>query len=328
MWKIKDIKIKSHVVLGPMAGVTFLSYRDFMKPFGVGLSVTEMVSDCGLVYGNKTTLEYIETSDIDHPVAIQLFGSDADNICKAMDAIIKHNPNFEMFDINLGCPVPKVTKTGAGSALLKDPQKLYEYMKKICEYSPKPVTAKIRLGWDDKSINFMENIEALEKAGVAAIAIHARTTKQMYSGKPRYELLKDLGDKMSVPLIVSGDIFTLEDAINAKEITKATAIMVARGGIGNPYLITQINHYFETGEKLEPQSLETNIDNLYRLTDMMIEEKGEQKAMMILRGIAPKFFTSIPGAKKLKSELAQGLVTRDSLVQIINKYLNSNKDMD
>jgi nifR3 family TIM-barrel protein len=328
MWKIKDIEIKSHVVLGPMAGVTFLSYRDFMKPFGVGLSVTEMVSDCGLIYGNKTTLEYIETSNVDHPCAIQLFGSDADNICKAMDIVIKENPNFEMFDINLGCPVPKVVKTGAGSALLKDPKKLYEYMKKICDHSPKPVTAKIRLGWDDKSINFMENIEALEKAGVAAIAIHARTTKQMYTGKPRYELLKDLGNKMSVPLIVSGDIFTLEDAIAARELTKATAVMVARGGIGNPYLVTQINHYIETGEKLEPQSLKENIDNLLRLTDMMIEEKGEQKAMMILRGIAPKFFTAMPGAKKLKSELAQGLVTKDSMIKIIDKYLSSNKDMD
>lgn len=322
MWKIKDIEIKSHVVLGPMAGITFLSYRDFMKPFGVGLSVTEMVSDCGLIYGNKTTLEYIETSKIDHPVAIQLFGSDADNICKAMDIVIEHNPNFEMFDINLGCPVPKVTKTGAGSAMLKDTQKLYEYMKKIVEHSPKPVTAKIRLGWDDKSINVFENIKALEDAGVAAIAVHARTTKQMYAGKANYELLKDLGLKMKVPLIISGDIFTIEDAKRAVEITKATAVMVARGGVGNPNLIRQINAYYNNDEIPSESSLDESVKYLYQLTDMMIEEKGEQKAMMILRGIAPKFFGNFPNSKKLKSELAQTLKTRADLKMIIEKYIS------
>lgn len=321
MWKIKDIEIKSHVVLGPMAGVTSLGYRDFMKSFGVGLSVTEMVSDCGLIYGNKTTLGYIETSDIDHPVAIQLFGGDANNICKAMDIVIKHNPNFEMFDINLGCPVPKVTKAGAGSALLKDTKKLYEYMKQIVEYSPKPVTAKIRLGWDDKSINVIENVEALEKAGVAAIAIHARTTKQLYSGKPDFEIIRDLGNKMNVPLIISGDIFTLDDAIKAKEITKATAVMVARGGVGNPHLVRQINAYFESGEILPPISIFESIDNLYKLTDAYIEEKGEQKAMMILRGIAPKFFTAHPNSKHLRSELAQSITTKQSMIDIIDKYI-------
>ena len=321
MWKIKDIEIKSHVVLAPMAGVTFLSYRNFMKPFGVGLSVTEMVSDCGLIYGNKTTLEYIETSKEDRPTAIQLFGSSSETLCKAIDVVLEHNKDFDMFDINLGCPVPKVTKTGAGSALLKDPKKLKEIMSEVVKHSPKPVTAKIRLGWDENSINVFENVKALEEAGVAAIGIHARTTKQGYSGKANYELIRDLGSKMSVPLIISGDIFSLDDAIKAVEITKATAVMVARGGMGNPYLVTQIDHYFKTGEKLEPQSLDDSVNNLFGLTDMMIEEKGEQRAMMILRGIAPKFFNSMPNAKKLKSELAQGLTTRQSMIDIIGKYI-------
>lgn len=321
MWKIKDIEIQSHVVLAPMAGVTFLSYRNFMKPFGVGLSVTEMVSDCGLIYGNKTTLEYIQTSKVDRPTAIQLFGSSSETLCKAIDVVLERNKDFDMFDINLGCPVPKVTKTGAGSALLKDPKKLKEIMSEVVKHSPKPVTAKIRLGWDDNSINVFENVKALEEAGVAAIGIHARTTKQGYSGIANYELIRDLGSNMSVPLIISGDIFTLDDAIKATEITKATAVMVARGGMGNPYLITQIDHYFKTGEKLEPQSLEESVNNLFRLTDMMIEEKGEKRAMMILRGIAPKFFNSMPNAKKLKSELAQGLTTRQSMIDIIGKYI-------
>lgn len=319
MWKIGNIEIKSHVVLGPMAGVTFLAYRDFMKSFGVGLSVTEMVSDCGLIYENKTTLDYIKTSDDDHPCAIQLFGSSAETLCKAIDIVLEHNSNFEMFDINLGCPVPKVTKTGAGSALLKDPKKLEEIMTAVVKHSTKPVTAKIRLGWNQDSINVFENVKALEKAGVAAIAIHARTTKQGYSGKAQYEIIKNLGSQMKVPLIISGDIFTLEDAINALEITKATAVMVARGGVGNPYLITQINHYLETGEKLDNVSLETNLNNLVKLTDMAIKEKGEYRAMMIMRGIAPKFLNSYPDMKTVKSELAQQLTTRESLMKIIEK---------
>lgn len=322
MWKIKDIKIDSHVVLGPMAGVTFLSYRNFMKPFGVGLSVSEMVSDCGLIYGNKTTLEYIKTSDTDRPCAIQLFGSSADTLCKAIDIVLENNKNIDIIDINLGCPVPKVTKTGAGSALLKDTEKLKEIMTKVVEHSPLPITSKIRLGWDDNSINVFENVKALEEAGVAMIAIHVRTTKQMYSGKANYEAIRDLGNKMKVPLVISGDIYTLEDTIKAKEITGASAVMVARGGMGNPHLVKQIDTYFKTGKKIPDVSLEENIQYLYKLTDMMIEEKGETRAMMILRGIAPKFFANYPNTKALKSELAQHLFTRKDLVDIINKHIH------
>ena len=321
MWNIKNIKIKSHVVLGPMAGITSLAYRDFMKPFGVGLSVTEMVSDCGLIYGNKTTLEYIKTSDVDRPVAIQLFGSSAETICKAIDIVLQHNKNIDIIDINLGCPVPKVTKTGAGSALLKDPKKLEETMSEIVKHSPLPVTAKIRLGWDEKSINVFENVKALENAGVAAIAVHARTTKQGYAGKANYELIRDLGKNMKVPLIISGDIFSLDDAIKAIDITKATAVMVARGGVGNPNLVTQINEYFNNGKKLSDVSLETNIKYLYKFTDMLIEEKSEDRAMMVLRGIAPKFFNSYPNMKSLKAELSQKLTTKQSLIDIVDKYL-------
>lgn len=320
MWKIGNIEIKSHVVLGPMAGITSLSYRDFMKSFGVGLSVTEMVSDCGLIYNNKLTLDYIKTSKIDRPVAIQLFGSNSETLCKAMDVVLANNSDFDMFDINLGCPVPKVTKTGAGSALLKDPKKLEKLMSEVVKHSPKPVTAKIRLGWCEEKLNFEENIKALQNAGVAAVAIHARTTTQGYSGFARYDALKDLGLRMNIPLIISGDIFSLDDAIKALEITKATAIMVARGGVGNPFLVTQINHFFETGEKIQNISLKDNIKNLLTLTDMMIEEKGEYKAMMVLRGIAPKFLNNYPNSKTLKAELSQNLITKKSLLAILAKH--------
>lgn len=319
MFKIGNVEINGKVVLAPMAGITSLGYRNFMKPFGVALNVTEMVSDCGLIYDNKKTIDYLKTTEFERPVAIQLFGSSADTICRAMDIVLKHNPNIDIFDINLGCPAPKVTKTGAGSSLLKDPVKLEEMFTEICKHSPIPVTAKIRLGWNEETINFKENVKALEKAGVAAIGIHARTTRQGYAGKPRWELLKDFRDEMSVPLIVSGDIYTLKDAKKALECTKADAVMVARGGVGNPVLVKQIDSYFKDGSIIEDSSLEESKRYIRELAEALIEEKGEYVAMLTLRGIAPKFLNSYPDMKKAKNKLASALVDKNSLERILNE---------
>lgn len=319
MFKIGNVEINGKVVLAPMAGVTSLGYRNFMKPFGVALTVTEMVSDCGLIYDNQKTIDYLRSTEQERPIAIQLFGSSAETICRAMDVVLKHNPNIDIFDINLGCPAPKVTKTGAGSSLLRDPEKLEKMFTEICKHSPLPVTAKIRLGWNEEEINFRENVKALERAGVAAIGIHARTTRQGYAGKPRWELLKDFRNEMSVPLIVSGDIYTLKDTIKALECTKADAVMVARGGVGNPILVKQIDSYFKDGTIVESSSLEESIQYIRDLADMLIEEKGEYTAMMVLRGIAPKFLNSYPDMKKAKNKLASALTTRDSLERILNE---------
>ena len=319
MFKIGNVEINGKVVLAPMAGVTCLAYRNFMKPFGVALTVTEMVSDCGLIYDNKKTIDYIKTTEFERPVAIQLFGSSAETICKAMDVVLKINPNIDMFDINLGCPAPKVTKTGAGSALLRDPKKLEEMFKVICKHSPIPVTAKIRLGWNEENINFKENIFALEKAGIAAIGLHARTTRAGYAGKPRWDLVKNLRDEMSVPLIVSGDMYDVSDAVKALETTHADAIMVARGGVGNPKLIERINSHFNNNVELKRATLKESKEYLLKLADMMIEEKGEYSAMMVLRGIAPKFFLGLPDTKKIRSKLASALTTKQSLVRIMEE---------
>lgn len=324
MFKIGNIEIKGKVVLAPMAGVTSLAYRNFMKPFGVDLTVTEMVSDCGLIYDNVKTLEYIKTTEAERPVAIQLFGSSAETICKAMDVVLAHNPNIDLFDINLGCPAPKVTKTGAGSALLKDPKKLEEMFTKICEHSPIPVTAKIRLGWNEENLNFRKNIKALEKAGIAAIGLHARTTRAGYSGKPRWDLVKDLRLEMSVPLIVSGDIYTAEDAKKAMEITGAEAVMVARGGVGNPNLIKQINMLYNKGDEVYASSIAQSKKYLLEFAEMLIEEKGEYGAMMVLRGLAPKFFLNMPDSKKIRNKLASALTTKESLLRILNEIKEEN----
>lgn len=322
MWKIGNIEIKGRVVLAPMAGFTSTGYRTFMKKFGVDVSYSEMVSDMGLIYGNKETLTYLESNDEERPLGIQLFGSNPETIVQAAKIVEKTTNKFDFFDINAGCPVNKVTKSGAGSALLKNPTVLADIVRELKKVTDKPVTVKIRLGWDNSHINFMEVIKLLEDAGVDAIAIHARTTKELYSGTPHYELIKDLQSKMSVPLIVSGNIYTLDDAINALNITGAKAVMIARGSLGNPTLIKQIHHYFETGERLKDATLEEQKAYCLELAKYLINEKGEGTAMRIYRSIAPKFFSGFPDSKALRCSLAQNMSTYQYLVDTLKDFHN------
>ena len=319
MFKIGSIEISSRVVLGPMAGITSEAYRLFCKPFGVGLSFTEMISDYGIMYENEKTEAYLPTLKSDRPVALQLFGSNIETTQKAIEKIQKLNISYDFLDLNFGCPVPKVTKSGAGSAWLKEPQKLFEYVKEIVKISTKPVLAKIRLGWDDKQINFFEVASLLERAGVVALTIHARTTKQMYSGKVDWNVLKGLKEKINIPLIVSGDIFTLNDAKQALAITNADAVMVARGGVGNPNLIRQINTYLAKEQEVPPSTLEDQITHLRQFSQLLIQEKGERKAIMILRGLAPKFFVGLPNAKQIKKQLTTTIVTYEDLNNILKQ---------
>ena len=325
MWKLKDFEINSKVVLGPMAGITFRSYREFMADFGYGLGVTEMVSDAGLIYNNKETLEYIDFKHDDRFLTgVQLFGHDPEMFKKATLIVLEKNPDVDFFDVNMGCPVPKVTDTGAGSSLMKNPKLCGDIIKAIKSVTDKPVTAKIRLGWNNESITYLEVIKELEDAGVDMIAIHSRTRKELYSGTPHHDMLKGLRNKMSVPLVISGNIFSLDDAINALEITGADAVMVARGGLGNPNLLKQINHYFKTGERLPDASLKEQLTYCRDLAKRVIEEKGEERGMRIYRSIAPKFFTRFKNSKKYKTRLVTELVSYDSLNQILKEIAEEN----
>ena len=315
--KIGNVEINGHVILGPMAGVTTLAYRDFCKPFGVALSYSEMISDCGLAYGNEKTMRYFATSNVDRPVGLQLFGSKIEMTLKAID-ILEKEAQYDILDINLGCPVHKVVQTGAGSAWLKDPKGLYEYMKAVCERSTKPVSAKIRLGWDENSINFEEVCDVLAKAGVKLITIHARTSKQLYTGTADYEKLRDFGAKLSVPLCISGDIFTVEDALKALEITKAQFVMVARGGLGNPRLITNIERAIIGQELLPEPTLEDQVEWAESFSKMLIEQIGERDAVMQLRGLIPHFFKGFAGYKKIRAEISMNTKSVDDLYKVFN----------
>ena len=319
MFKIGNFVIEKKAVLAPMAGITSFGYRKFMSQFGPGFCVTEMVSDMGLIYGNEESKSFVLYDNLKMPTGVQLFGNSPENLAKSALICLNLNSNIEYFDINMACPVTKVFKTGAGSALLKDPKLCGDIVRAVKEATHKPVTVKIRIGVDSKHINFLEVIEEVTKAGVDMVAIHPRTTKEMYSGMPHWELLKDLRSKMSVPLVVSGNIYTVEDAVNALKITGADAVMVARGGVGSPTLITNINNYFE-GKDLVSSSLTEQIDYCLELARDLIEEKGEKIAMRVYRGIATKFLDGLPNSKQTKSRLSTELVKYDDLVRILSEY--------
>ena len=319
--KIGNIELNSRVILGPMAGVTSLPYREFMKEFGVGLSYSEMISDCGISYKNKKTERYCETSKIDRPVGLQIFGSDLRMALNAIEWLEK-NEEYDILDLNFGCPVQKVTKTGAGSAWLRRPEEMFEYVRSIVKASSKPVTAKIRLGWDENSINCEHVAHLLDEAGVSMITIHCRTTKQGYSGSARYEEIKGLGERLNAPLCVSGDIFTVEDAKKAMEITKASYVMVARGSLGNPRLITNINRMINGEELLPEPTLNESIEYAKTFSKKMIEYFGERTAIMQLRGLLPYFFKGFPGYKKVRAEISQHLDNSDTLFKMLDSIQN------
>lgn len=308
---IGGVKIEGKVVLGPMAGITTLAYRRFYRPFGVALSVSEMISDAGLAYGNDRTFDYLSTTKDDRPVALQLFGSDL-SISKKAVAIMEEKGDYDILDLNFGCPVHKVTKTGAGSAFLADPEKLYEYAKGIVEVSHKPVTAKIRLGIDEKHVNVFEVADLLQKAGVKVLCVHSRTKAAMYSGTADHEAIRGLGKKLDIPLIVSGDIFSVDDAIRAMDITGASLVMVARGAVGHPLLVTNINNHFE-GKPLVEETPMGQLGYACGFADMLIEEIGERRAIMQLRGILPHFFKGFPGFKRIRNDISTSIYSKDDL---------------
>lgn len=319
MFKIGNLEIKSKVILAPMAGITSSAYRKFCASFGVGYVVTEMVSDMGLIYGNKETKSYVTFEKLDVPTGVQLFGNSPENLAKAALICEKLNENIDFYDINMGCPVPKVTKTGAGSSLMNNPTLCGDIVRAVKEATHKPVTVKIRLGAGNSKDQFLDVIDETIKAGVDLIAIHPRSAKEMYGGKPHWELIENLNNRVNVPLIISGNIYTVEDAVEALKITGADGVMVARGGMGNPLLITNINNYFNDKELIE-SNLEKQIDYCLELARLLIEEKGEAIGMRVYRGIASKFFDGFPKSKLLKCRLSTELNSYNDLLRIIEDY--------
>ncbi len=312
---------KPIIMLAPLAGYTNIAYREFMKPFGVDIVVSEMISDFALFYKNEETFKMVKTSSLEKPVAIQLFGGSKESLLKGLD-VLQEIADYDYLDINLGCPVNKVIKNNAGSSWLRKQRhyELFDTISSLVKLSKKPVTCKIRLGWDENEITVIDVCKLLQKAGVSLICIHGRTRKQMYSGNANYELIKKVKEEVNIPIIANGDIDTLQKAIDVIEYTKCDGIAIGRGCLGNPHLIKQIRTYFDEGVILPPTSINEQIDYLKEHFEKLMELKGEYSAIREMRGIASWYLKGFSNVKNYKISLSR-INTKEEFYSEINKIL-------
>lgn len=295
-----------------MSGFTSHPYRQFMRPFGVSLSFTEMVSDKGLIHRQRKSEEYLEFEE-EGPTGLQLFGGDPEELAKGASRAMEINPRLDLVDINMGCPVNKITKNGGGSFLMKDPRKCGEIIRILKKTVDVPVTAKIRLGWDLRSVNYLEVISELEAAGVDCISLHVRTREEGYAGTPDYSIVRNLRDLMTVPLIISGNIYSLGDAVYALDATGAEGVMIARGGVGNPFLVTQIKEYYDSGTVLPNPTVSQQIDWCLQFMNMLCEYKGIEETERRMRSYAPRFIAGCRYGKEYRNMLATETRNLDDL---------------
>ena len=319
-YKIKDILINSKVVLAPMAGVTNIAYRKMCKKYGAGMVTTEMISDKGIFYNDKKTKDLAKIDENEHPVAIQIFGGEIDTLINAAKWV-ERETDADIIDINMGCPVPKVLKSDAGSKYMQDVDRIYNTVKSIVENVNIPVTVKIRIGWDHNSINILETSEAIIKAGASALAIHGRTKSDYYAGTVNYDLIRQVKEwHPDFPIIVNGDINSPEKAKEILEFTKCDTVMIGRASYGNPYIFKRISHYLETGELLPDLSFAERLDILKEYATDLCNYKGEFIAMKELRGQASWFIKGCKNGAKLRDEISK-IQTMDDLNLIVSKAL-------
>lgn len=279
--KFRDFEVSNEVFLAPMAGVTDLPFRLICKRFGCGLLYTEMINAKALCYDDANTKKMLNIMDEEHPVAVQIFGSEPEFMGKAAK-ILNDYPN-EILDINMGCPAPKVVKNGDGSALMRNPELAKKVLSSVVENSSKPVTLKIRKGWDDSSVNALEIALIAQEVGVDAITIHGRTREQYYAGNADWDIIKLIKDNVDIPVIGNGDVTSIEDAIKIKNDTNCDAIMIGRGAQGNPWIFERINHYLKTGEILPQPTTDEKIGVAIDHMKLAIEEHGEYVAVREMR---------------------------------------------
>ncbi|MCI6350063.1 MAG: tRNA dihydrouridine synthase DusB [Tenericutes bacterium] len=316
-WKIKDLEIKNRIVFAPMAGVSNISYRQIIKEMGAGLIYSEMISTLGIKYNGKKTIDLINFEETERPISIQIFGSDIESFVKAAK-YIEENFHPDIIDINMGCPVPKVAiKSQAGSALLKDPDKIYEIVKNVVENTNTPITVKIRSGWDEKNINAVEVAKKIEKAGASAVAIHARTRSQGYSGKANWDIIKEVKASVNIPVIGNGDITTIYEAEKMLKETKCDAIMIGRATLGNPWFIKECVEYIENGKIINKPTDKEKIDMILHHYNLLKKYTNERTALLEIRTHALWYLKGIPGTKEIKTKICQAK-TEEEFLKIIN----------
>ncbi len=317
---IGGVPLKSHAVLAPMAGVSDRAYRELCVRFGAAYCVSEMVSSKALSFNSKKSEELMEISDLERPCGIQIFGDDPKCMADAAKHALENKP--DIIDINMGCPAPKISSNGSGSALMKNPRLCGEIVKAVTAVTDIPVTVKIRKGWDDDSVNAVEVAKICESAGAAAITVHGRTRQQYYKPPVDYDIIKAVRESVSVPVIANGDIDSAERAKEVMDITGCDLVMVGRATLGNPWIFSQINAYLENPNvKIHTPDLEERLGVMIEHIGKMVEYKGEHMAMLQARKLVVGYFKGMKGAAALRNEAGK-IKTLDDLYELRQKALS------
>lgn len=318
-WKIGDIEIANQVVIAPMAGISNPAFRVICKEFGAGLIYTEMVSDKALYYENEKTIGMTDVEEGEHPLTMQIFGHDIETMVYAAK-LLDTKTDCDIIDINMGCPVTKIVKSQAGSALMKDVDHATKMTKAVVEAVEKPVTVKMRIGWDMDQITCVDLAKGLEAVGVKAIAVHGRTKKQMYEGHADWSYIKQVKEAVTIPVMGNGDIRSGEDAKRMLDETGCDAVMIGRGVLGDPWLIKEVVHYLDTGKQLPPVSMEEKFMMARLHAKRLCNLKGEYVGMREMRGHAAWYVKGLPGSHKLKDALTK-METFDEMNQILDLHM-------
>lgn len=316
--KIGNVELKNPCVLAPMAGVTDLPFRLLCLEQGAGLLCMEMVSAKAIAYHNKNTEALLYTDPSEHPVSLQLFGADPD-IISEMAKYIEERP-FDILDLNMGCPVPKVVKNGEGSALMKNPALVREIVTKTVRATKKPVTVKIRKGFDDSCVNAVEIARIAEDSGAAAVAVHGRTREQFYSGKADWEIIRQVKEAVSIPVIGNGDVTSPQTAKALMEETGCDAVMIGRAARGNPWIFGKTARYLETGELLPDPTAEEIHRMILRHCALDVACRGELAAMREMRKHVAWYTAGLPGCARLRAKVNE-IEEREALEELLDEYL-------
>lgn len=321
MLKIGNIEMKNRVVLAPMAGVCNPAFRLIAKEFGCGLVCAEMVSDKAILHRNERTMQMLFVDEREKPLSLQIFGGDKASLVEAAK-VVDQQTNADIIDINMGCPVPKVTKCDAGARWLLDPNKIEEMVSAVVEAVEKPVTVKMRIGWDHEHIYAVENAKAVERAGGQAVSVHGRTREQMYTGKADWDIIRQVKEAVHIPVIGNGDVFSPEDAKRMLELTGCDGVMIGRAALGNPWMLYRTIEYLTTGELLpEPEAREKIRIAVLHL-DRLIQLKGESQAVKEMRKHMAWYLKGLPGAARVKDFIMEE-TERARLVAILEQYVAS-----